>query len=310
MHKAPAVERASFSGHESFPLRYAWLKKGYDGIISRPGFFSDEDAMTELGVGKNMVRSIRHWGIACGLWEPQADTRGRDLMPTPLGRSLLSDQGWDPYLDEPGTIWLLHWNLARSPEQTTTFWHLFSRQKPGPFTKDELLLELGALAEAVPGGRKPPASTLQRDLDVVIRCYTRARSDEAEDAINSPLQSLGLLRPVEGQRGTFVAPLSSHPSLPQGIFEAALLDLCSRRGRGDQALPLDELLYGWGSPGRVFRLSEGALMDRLQAASDRYNSLILDETAGLRQLVVKADHPDPLAALEQHYGKPPAREAA
>ena len=310
MHKAPAVEKASFSGHESFPLRYAWLKKGHDGLLKRPGFFSEEDAMTQLGVGKNMVRSIRHWGIVCGLWEPQAETRGRDLTPTPLGNALLNDQGWDPYMDEPGTIWLLHWNLARSPDQTTTFWHLFSRQKPGPFTKDELLNELRELADAVPGGRKAPASTLQRDLDVVIRCYTRVRTDEAEDAINCPLQSLGLLRPVEGQRGTFVAPLSAHPSLPQGIFEAALLDLCKRRDSGDQAIPLDDLLYGWGSPGRVFRLTEAALMDRLQAATERHASLILDETAGLRQLIVKGDCPEYHDALRQHYGQPQAREAA
>ena len=57
------IEHASFSGHESFALRYLWLKKGYDALADNPEFFQRDDAMVILGVGKNMVRSIRHWGL-------------------------------------------------------------------------------------------------------------------------------------------------------------------------------------------------------------------------------------------------------
>jgi hypothetical protein len=50
----------SFSGHETFPFRYLWLKKGFDAVRDNPGAFTRPDATTTLGVGKNMVRSIRH----------------------------------------------------------------------------------------------------------------------------------------------------------------------------------------------------------------------------------------------------------
>jgi epsilon-lactone hydrolase len=51
-----------FSGHETFACRYAWLPKALQAVESNPRIFSDEDqAMVELGVGKNMVRSIRFW---------------------------------------------------------------------------------------------------------------------------------------------------------------------------------------------------------------------------------------------------------
>ena len=44
----------TFSGHESFQCRQLWLKKGYD-YINKNKTFTDEDAVVELGVGKNMI---------------------------------------------------------------------------------------------------------------------------------------------------------------------------------------------------------------------------------------------------------------
>ena len=52
-----------FSGHESFACRYAWLPKAYRFVVDEPATFRDaEQAMVSLGVGKNMVRSIRFLG--------------------------------------------------------------------------------------------------------------------------------------------------------------------------------------------------------------------------------------------------------
>jgi hypothetical protein len=55
------------SGHESFPCRYTWLPKAVRGLRENPKLFSDDaDAMVNLGVGKNMVRSIRFWSQVAG----------------------------------------------------------------------------------------------------------------------------------------------------------------------------------------------------------------------------------------------------
>jgi len=67
---------AHFSGHETFPLRQMWLKKAYEqakgGRILRTTF-TDERAIAAFGVGKNMVASIRHWALACGVMEDSDD---------------------------------------------------------------------------------------------------------------------------------------------------------------------------------------------------------------------------------------------
>lgn len=58
--------RYCFSGHESFPCKSMWLKKGYDYLVDH-NKFTDPDAVVKLGVGKNMVQSIRFWLRAFGL---------------------------------------------------------------------------------------------------------------------------------------------------------------------------------------------------------------------------------------------------
>ena len=48
-----------FSGHGTFKCKTHWLKRGYD-FICDGGNFNAEDAVIGLGVGKNMVSSIKY----------------------------------------------------------------------------------------------------------------------------------------------------------------------------------------------------------------------------------------------------------
>ena len=61
--------RPIFSGHETFKCKTHWLKRGYDFICNGCNF-NDEDAVVRLGVGKNMVSSIKYWMKAFGFINP------------------------------------------------------------------------------------------------------------------------------------------------------------------------------------------------------------------------------------------------
>src|SRR3954451_12624351 len=98
---AAASIQHAFSGHQTFPFRYPWLKKGFDAVRADPAVFTRDDAITTLGVGKNMVRSIRHWCLAAGIL---TENRDSGLHPTELGELLLDDEGLDPYLEDPATL--------------------------------------------------------------------------------------------------------------------------------------------------------------------------------------------------------------
>jgi len=75
-----------FFGHETFPCRYAWLPKAAQAVSEDPSILAsakEDDAMVKLGVGKNMVRSIKFWAEAAGI--VVSDTAGHEL--TDFGRA-------------------------------------------------------------------------------------------------------------------------------------------------------------------------------------------------------------------------------
>ncbi|MHB8804596.1 MAG: DUF4007 family protein, partial [Coriobacteriia bacterium] len=104
---AVPVLATAFARHETFHLRYGWLKKGFDLAASDPEGFLAEDAAVRLGVGKNMVRAIRYWCRAFKVTAEHANpVRPRVSLdvPTEFGRRLMSDQGYDPYLENPASL--------------------------------------------------------------------------------------------------------------------------------------------------------------------------------------------------------------
>src|SRR5688500_13605213 len=110
MNDRGVVQAPIFSGHESFPLRFTWLTKAvrHCEAVRERDLFSRPDGMVILGVGKNMVRSMRSWAIATGMLEADGETgRVKRLRPTRLGTLLFGANGLDPFMEDPGTIWLL-----------------------------------------------------------------------------------------------------------------------------------------------------------------------------------------------------------
>lgn len=116
-----AGDRLSFSGHETFVFCHAWLKKAVDAVAADPTVFSQETAIVTLGVGKNMVRSIRHWALAAGVIAEEPKSRGMRLGVTRFGQMLLGKSGFDQYLEDPNTLWLLHWNILTQDQRCTTW---------------------------------------------------------------------------------------------------------------------------------------------------------------------------------------------
>lgn len=296
--------RVSFSGHETFPFRYTWLKKAVDAVAADPCAFYAEDAMVKLGVGKNMVSSIRHWGLVTGVLEEAPGRRGsrvRPLAPTGLGRSLLLDEGWDPYLEDPGTLWLLHWRLVSRPERATTWWWVFNQYPGTIFTRGDIQEALETLG-AQRGWTRMTSASLKRDIDVFIRTYApqRRRNAVLEDTLDCPLVELGVIH-ASSQRQALTFVRSDHESLPDEVFAYALAEYLQLREARSQTITLEELSFGAGAPGRAFCLDEPGLLgrlDRIEVLTD--GDVVFDETAGLKQVYVHRA-PDPATFLHRYY---------
>jgi hypothetical protein len=276
-----AEPRYRFSGHQTFPFRYPWLPKAVRAVSRDQAIFSRDDAMVTLGVGKNMVASMRFWTEALDL--VAFGRRSAEGAPTWLGEALLSADGWDPYLEDVGTLWLLHWQLVESADLAST-WHLvFTRWYKDAFTRDEITNWLAQLVEQI-GSARASVGTLRRDVETFVRTYVASATGgrrTLEESFDCPLVELGLIREAEDGLLQFVR--GSKATLPIEIFAYALMRFWERTAVNQKTLSFERILYGPGSPGAAFKLSEAALVSLLEqlpgSTGMRYN-----ETAGLREV--------------------------
>lgn len=268
---APDTGSMRFSGHETFAFRYAWLPKAYRLLKRNAAAFSDEDgAMVELGLGKNMVRSLRFWAEATGLARPAQGGRGLEL--TDFAHAVFGDGGFDPYLEDVRTLWLLHWNLSSRSEGALFAWRFLLNQWPYPeLTRSEALAAF--TRESAKLGHSHSAVTLSQHLDVFLHTYHSARSASIgiEDSLDGPLVGLSLLEPigerkVEGGRWEVVYAFrrDPKPEITPALFDYCLAAFWARFREGEETLTLREVTLATCSPGQIFKLPEDDVRARLE----------------------------------------------
>jgi hypothetical protein len=301
MHMSNLIlgNKPHFSGHETFPLRQLWLKKAYDKVShtidgAPKTIFSDEKSVVDFGVGKNMVSSIRFWAVACNILEEKSD----HLKSTKVGELLLNDsKGVDPYCENISTIWLMHWFLASTPNKTTTWYFLFNHISQQVFDRESIVEAISTqLSEQQV---KLSQSTLKRDVECCIRSYVpRVSSDSPEELSEPLLGELGLV--IHNSKDSFAFRRGAKRSLQNGIFGYALLDYWQRLGASGSVMAFDRVAHGYGSPGRVFKIDESGIAERLiflEQISD--GEIQWTEQAGLRQVTLKNSTPKNIEILKK-----------
>lgn len=269
--KRTASGSLRFSGHETFVCRYAWLPKAYRALLRSPTQFADEDgAMVELGLGKNMVRSLKFWVEATGLATPE---KGRGLCLTEFAHAVFAKDGFDPYLEDVRTLWLLHWNLASRAEGGLFAWRYLLNQWPYPeLTRSEALSAFAR--ESARMGHAHSAVTLSQHLDVFLHTYHPSRSAGigVEDSLDGPLVELALLQPIGERKGEhgrwetiYAFRREPKPEITAALFDYCLFDFWSRFRPNEETLTLREVTLGVCSPGQVFKLPEDDIRTRLEA---------------------------------------------
>lgn len=276
--------KLQFSGHETFPLRQLWLRKAYEAVNAASvgnskNLFSDDDAIARFGVGKNMVSSIRFWSTACQVIQDEADR----YVATSLGECLFNtESGLDPYCERAATTWLMHWILASTPERTSTWYYIFNHVAQQVFDRDGVTTALTAMVAEK--GQRVSSATLKRDVDCCLRSYVPRAGGASPEEMSEPLLGeLGLIQ--QNAKGTFEFRRGTKRSLPDGIFAYALLDYWQRLEHSGSVMAFDRVAHDYGSPGRVFKLDENAVADRLMALEGlSKNQIQWTEQAGIRQV--------------------------
>ena len=267
MNLAVAV-RPRFSGHETFACRFAWLPKAVRLIARCPDALSDDErAILELGLGKNMVRSLRFWLEAFGI----ASTRSGTWALLPFGATVFGDNGLDPYIERAETQWLLHWQLSSVVEAPLFAWRhiLFRRMRPD-FTRSELLSELRQEGERL--GYEHSDTTLLQHADVFLHSYAGSiHAASPEDALDGPLVDLGLLRRLGRRRGgsdrsepVFALARIPIAEIGEAVVDYAIASFWTARRAGEPLVTFRDLAHGEASPGATLRLEDDELRDHLE----------------------------------------------
>lgn len=259
------MERAErYSGHESFVCRYGWLRKLYDAVEKDPLIFrSDEAAIAELGIGRNMVKAMLFWGDAFGITQ---GTASDGVKPTAFGHQLLGPKGFDPYLEDMASLWLLHWVL--STQANLGAWNtLFRDVRDVQFTRTrftELVMRRARAAK-----NSIHAKTVEDHARILFQTYIPGKfgPDEVlEDSLGSPFQELGLLREVDRHQDESIVAFDYGPKLglTVEVFAHALSDYWVGTAPTGATLSLRDIAYGTGSPGTIFRLDEDSVVSYLK----------------------------------------------
>ena len=280
------MARPIFSGHESFACKSHWLKRGYD-FVRGENNFNDDDAVVRLGVGKNMVASIKFWLKAIGLL--------KDAGLVALANHLFDDDnGKDPYLEDIGTLWLLHFLLIQTDYATiykTTFVD-YHRQR-NIIEKSKLQNYIKHICFDETGYKNLyNDNTVKRDIGVMLHnyCAKNGGNVNIEDS-NSLFTPLNLI--CETEKNTYRFNYDTRSDVPSLIFLYALLV----KFEGRNSISFEDIT----ELALIFCLTNNDLLDIINYLCDLYPSeIVFSDVAGIKELQFRATL-NSIDVLDRYY---------
>ncbi len=300
-----AAVKPVFARHETFHPRFGWLKKGFDKTNEENSVFSKESAPVVLGVGKNMVKAIKYWCVAFKVVDESKDNGKYIHRPSIFAEKLLQDGGLDPFLENPSSLWLLHWNLFKAPCYAPTWYFTFNEFNKIDFSADDLLFSLKEYKSLQFPKSKIVDSSLKKDVNCLLRMYVERidHKNLKEDSLDCPFTDLGIINAyTDSKRFTF--NFGSKPSLPPEIIVSACLEFAGSFQDDARTISISRLLYDAGSPGQAFKLTESSLSEAIETVSRKAKGIYMTDTAGMIQVAYDSA-PSDLSdrILDSHFRK-------
>ena len=267
-----------FRAHETFFIRKGWLNKGMKAIKNNPEAFISKEVnpMDTLGIGSNMVKSLRYWMQAVGITkEPKSGRRAQSF--TLLGEKIFKH---DRYLEELGTVFLLHYQLVIQEELATAWYYFYNIFNVNEFSKEDFVSGLNGYVINT-SGKSAAIRSLTDDFNCIIGTYvprfkTNPGKISPENNINCPLSELGLVDIVDRNKKIYrkAAPLLGN--LNPWVVLSVIMD----QANGSKEIGLNELLTAPKNIGRVFNLDVITMIEVLREV-EKTGSIKIIRTAGL-----------------------------
>lgn len=287
-----------FRGHETFFIRKGWISKGIRAIQKDHFVFSSKEnnPMDVLGIGSNMVRSLHYWMQATGVANDISYSKQKAMILTNFGK-LISEH--DRYLEEMGTLFLLHYKLATNEKLATSWYYMFNHFPVSEFDQDDFVKELSAYVTGK-GEKLPSMRAMTDDFNCIIGTYVsryEINPDKVspENNIDCPFGELSLMTTVDRRKKVYRKAAPSSETIDPWVTLAVIMD--NAEGRSD--ISLNELLNAPGNIGRIFNLDVITMLEVLQNAEST-GILKIIRTAGL-DIIRLYDHFEFTECVKKYY---------
>ena len=267
-----------FRAHDTFFIRKGWLSKGMKHVVEKPDLFVDknENPMDVLGIGSNMVKSLRYWLQTVGLTEePKSGKREQSL--TEFGQEVFDH---DCFIEEIGTLYFLHYKLVSNKEEASAWYHFFNVFSMSEFSREDFVKEVQKYIK-IEGEAEVALRSLNDDFNCIINTYlsryrTNAKRVSPENNIDCPLGEIGLVDVLNKDRKTYKKTTPPISSFDPWVVYAVIMD----NAEGRDEIGLNELLTAEKNIGKVFNLDAIAMIDVLHSV-EKIGLLKIIRTAGL-----------------------------
>jgi len=274
-----------FRAHDSFYIRKGWLSKGLKNVKNDTAVFVRKDAnpMDTLGIGANMVKAMRYWLQAVGLTEEPQNGR-REQNVTELGETIWE---YDKYIEEMGTLWLLHYCLAKNLSEATAWYYFFNVFKPSEFTREDFMVHIKKYL--LENDNEVAESSIEGDYNCILGTYlprikTNPNKVNPEENIDCPFGELGLIDIVDRKKRLYKKNRPNKDTLSPLILLAVILD----QAEGARSIRISSIQSDECSAGKIFNLDVIVLTNLLYQI-ELMGYIKVNRTAGLDVIDIKTD---------------------
>lgn len=249
-----------FRAHETFFIRKGWISKGMKNVTNDATVFMgvNGNPMDILGIGANMVKSLRYWLQAVKITsEPPAGRKEQTF--TELGQLIYDN---DPYIEEMGTLWLLHYQLATNQENATAWYYFFNEFKLNEFTKYDFVTHITNYIRMQ--DEEVSKNSLEDDYNCIINTYvSRMKSNpekvQPESNIDCPLGELGLIDIANKKEKIYKKSPPQKDTLHPLILLAVIID----QAKQQDEIKISAIQNDVCNAGKVFNLDVISLTNLL-----------------------------------------------
>ena len=245
-----------FRAHDTFFIRKGWLNKGMRNVKNDSSVFmgTNGNPMDILGIGANMVKALRYWLQAVNLTsEPNAGKREQSF--TDFGKIVFEN---DPYIEEMGTLCLLHYQLAKNKDDATAWYYFFNEFKLNEFTKEDFVKQLSNFIRI--NGEEVSERSLEDDYNCIINTYVprikfSPERVQPESNIDCPLGELGLIDISNKKEKIYKKSVPKKDTIHPLVLLAVILD----QANGETSIKISSIQSDSCNAGRIFNLDIIAL---------------------------------------------------